>query len=87
MQHALTIEYGDDVLLALGLSPTEFAVEARRLLAIELYARGKLSAGQAARLCGLGRVDFLVEVARAGRPAANLRPDDADVELAFGRDS
>ena len=85
MQHALTIEYGDDVLLALGLSPSEFAVEARRLLAIELYAGGRLSAGQAARLCGLARVDFLVEVSRSGRPAANLRADDADSELTFGR--
>ncbi len=86
MQHALTIEYGDEVLLALGLSPSEFAVEARRLLAVELYARGRLSAGQAASLCALGRVDFLAEVSRAGRAAANLRPDDAEVELAFGRD-
>ncbi|MBK6533897.1 MAG: UPF0175 family protein [Deltaproteobacteria bacterium] len=85
MQHALTIEYGDDLLLALGVSPSEFADEARLLLAAQLYSRGRLTAGQASRLCGRERVDFLVEVSRLGFPAANLRPEDAATELAFAR--
>jgi len=59
MQRQLTIEYGEDVLLAMGLSPEQFSDEAKFLLAAKLYELGKLTSGQAARLCGKGRVEFL----------------------------
>jgi len=85
MSYRLTIEYGDDVLLSLGLSPEEFSAEAKLVLAAKLYDLGKLTSGQAARLCGKGRVDFLMSLSRLGVPASNLRPEDADVELDFGR--
>jgi len=60
MKHQLKIDYGDEVLAGLGLSPNEFAREARFLLAAKLYDMGRLSSGQAARLCELDRVDFLL---------------------------
>lgn len=41
--HAVTVEFGDDVLLATGQSPSEFADEARLLLAAKLYELGRLS--------------------------------------------
>jgi predicted HTH domain antitoxin len=85
MSHRLTIEYGDDVLLSLGLSPEEFSAEAKLVLAAKLYDLGKLTSGQAARLCGKGRVEFLMSLSRLGVAASNLRPEDADVELDFGR--
>ncbi len=85
MGHRLTIDYGDDVLLSLGLSPDEFSDEAKLLLAAKLYELGKLTSGQAARLCGKGRVEFLMSLARLGVAASNLRPEDADAEIDFGR--
>ena len=87
MQHTLTIEYGDDVILSLGLSPNQFSREARLLLAAKLYELGRLTSGQAAKLCGVGRVEFLVSLSRLGIPASNLRPEDAEEEIAFARDA
>ncbi len=85
-RHTLTIEYGDDVLLGVGLSAEQFAREAKFLLAAQLYEMGRLTGGQAAHLATLGRVEFLVGLERAGVAMCNLRPDDADDEIRFGRD-
>lgn len=51
MRRSMTIEYGDDTLAALGLSPEEFLREVKFLLAAKLYEMGRLTSGQAARLC------------------------------------
>ncbi len=83
MTHRMIIDYDDDMLANIALSPDEFAEEARLLLAAKLYEQGKLSSGQAAKLCGKGRVDFLFSLARIGVPMSNLRPDDADLEIDF----
>ncbi len=85
MSHQVIIDYDDDLLINLGLSPDEFALEARLLLAAQLYEQGKLSSGQAAKLCRKGRVDFLYSLPRIGFPMSNLRPDDADLEIDFAR--
>jgi len=81
--HTLQIEYGDDVLLSSGLSRDAFADEARFLLAAKLYEMGRLSSGQAARLCGMGRVAFLMGLHRVGVSMSNLGPEDAGAELEF----
>lgn len=85
MVHTLTIEYGDELLLGLGLSPSEFSEEAKFLLAAKLYELGRLTSGQAAKVCGKGRVDFLTSLPRAGVHASNLRAEDADQEIAFAQ--
>lgn len=83
MTHQVIIDYEDNVLVNVGLSPEEFAEEARLLLAAQLYEQGKLSSGQAAKLCGKGRVDFLLSLERLGLPMSNPRPDDSDLEIDF----
>jgi predicted HTH domain antitoxin len=85
MLHHLTIEYGDDVLFSTGLTRNEFDDEARFLLAAKLYELGRLTSGQAAKLCGKGRVDFLLSLPRIGVSISNLRPEDAETELSFLR--
>lgn len=85
MEHEVTIRYGDDVLFALGLSQDDFEAEARFLLAAKLFELGKLTSGQAARLCGKERVDFLLSLARVGVSMSNLRAQDADDEIEFIR--
>lgn len=85
MTRSMTIQYGDDVLFSLGLSQSEFAEEARFLLAAKLYELGRLTSGQAAALCGKRRVDFLLSLPRVGVPISNLKPEDADDEIAFAR--
>jgi predicted HTH domain antitoxin len=81
MSHLLTIEYGDDVLFSSGLTRGEFDEEARFLLAAKLYEMGRLSSGQAAKLCGKGRVDFLLSLPRIGVSISNLRAEDIDSEV------
>ncbi len=83
MQRTVTIEYGDDILVGLGLSPEQFNREARFLLAAKLYEMGKLTSGQAARLSGQQRMEFLLALPRAGVPVSNLSAEDADAEIAF----
>lgn len=85
MKHAIKIEYGDEVLLNLGLSPEQFLHEAKLLLAAKLYDLGRLSSGQAAQLAGIDRVEFLMSLPRLGIAASNMRADDAEAELDFGR--
>jgi len=83
MERQLTIEYGEEILLGLGLSPEQFSEEARFLLAAKLYELGKLTSGQAARLCGKERVEFLYSLERAGVSMSNLRAEDAQADLDF----
>lgn len=83
MRHQLTIEYGDDVLFSSGLTRHEFDEEARFLLAAKLYELGRLSSGQAAKLCGKRRVEFLLSLPRIGISISNLRPEDAEAEISF----
>jgi predicted HTH domain antitoxin len=85
MSRTLTIEYGDEVLLGMGMSPAEFSAEAKFLLAAKLYELGRVTSGQAAKLCGRERADFLLSLARVGVPTSNLSEEDAEDELAFGR--
>jgi predicted HTH domain antitoxin len=85
MRHQMTIEYGDEILLGLGLSPGEFAREARFLLAAKLYDLGRISSGQAARLCSLERAEFLLALPRIGVPVSNLRVDDVQAEIDFAQ--
>ena len=63
MKRSLTIDYGDDVLLALGMTPDEFGEEARTLIAVKLYEMGRLSTGAAAELANLPKPLFLSKLA------------------------
>ncbi len=83
MTHTLTIEYQDDLLFRLGVNREQFSTEASFLLAAKLYELGRLSSGEAARLAGKGRVEFLFALAQIGVPMSNLRSEDADAELGF----
>jgi predicted HTH domain antitoxin len=85
MTRMLSIAYTDDILASVGLSEDEFAAAARFMVAAQLHAEGKLSAGQGASLCGMDKVAFLHELARRGFHAGNLRVEDAVTELEFAR--
>jgi predicted HTH domain antitoxin len=86
MSRQLIIDYDDDMLFNIRLSEQAFTEEARFLLAAKLYEQTKLSSGQAAKLCGKERLDFLLSLPRIGVSISNLQPEDADAEIAFARD-
>jgi len=83
MQNTLTIEYTDELLFTLGISNEQFSEEAKFLLAAKLYEMGKISSGQAARLAGKSRVEFLFSLARLNVPMSNLQAEDIKNELNF----
>lgn len=74
----LTIEYPDDLLVALGVRAEQFEQEARFALAAKLFELGRLSSGKAARLAGMDRVTFLLSLNRVG--VAMLDLDEAEME-------
>jgi predicted HTH domain antitoxin len=79
----ITIPYSDDVLASAGLSASELAATAKMAVAAKLFAEARLSLGQAAKLCGLGTVEFMERLHRDGYAVVNLQADDADDELRF----
>ena len=66
MKRTLTIDYSDEVLLALGCSPKQFSEEAELLVAVKLYELGRLSSGAAAKLAGIPKSLFLMKLADYG---------------------
>ena len=87
MNRKLTIEYGDEILLGIGLSPEEFSKEAKFLLAAKLYELGRFTSGQAAKLCHMERTEFLYSLKRVGVPMSNLRPEDVEIDLQFAQNA
>ena len=62
---------------ALQETPAEFEREARMAMAVKLFERKRISSGIAARLVGMERVEFLLELRRYGVPMIDL--DEAEL--------
>ena len=85
MKRTLTIDYSDEVLLALGYSPRQFSEEAKVLVAVKLYELGRLSSGAAARLADIPKPLFLMKLADYGVDAFQLTEEDIRQDLASAR--
>lgn len=78
----LRIELPVDGLPTAAELPADFADEARFMLAVKLFEQGRISSGKAGRLCGMGRVEFLLAASRAGVPVVDLTADELPEEFA-----
>ena len=85
MPGTVTISFDEDVLLATNMTSKECTDSARFTVVAKLWMDGKLTAGQAAKLCGMSKVAFLTELPEHGYPMSNLGPDDIENELEFIR--
>ena len=85
MVRSLTIDYGDEVLLALGLSPEQFREEAKLLLAVKLYEMGRLSTGAAAQLAGVPKPLFLIKLADYGVDTFDLSDEELRRDMTNAR--
>ena len=85
LTRSLTIDYGDDVLLALGLTPDEFREEAKILIAVKLYEMGRLSTGAAAGFANVPKPLFLNKLSDYGLDTFDLSGDDIQRDLADAR--
>ena len=77
----VSFDIPDDLLLTLREQPREFAQEVRLLAAIHYFQAKRLSLGQAARLAGINRLDFLDILADRGIPAFDLSVEDTEAEI------
>ena len=85
MTRSLTIDYGDDVLLALGLTPEEFREEAKILIAVKLYEMGRLSTGAAAGFANIPKPLFLNKLSDSGVDMFELSGEELQRDLAGAR--
>ncbi len=85
MPQILSVPFDDDVLLMTNMTSREFIDRTKFTMAATLWMDGKITAGQAAKMCGLDKAVFLHELPRHGYPMSNLGPDDADDELELAR--
>lgn len=80
--NTLMIELPMDGLPSAAELPANFSEEARFLLASKLFEQGRISSGKAGRLCGMGRVEFLLAASRSGVPVVDLTEDEMTDEFA-----
>ena len=72
----LTVPYPDSLPAALRMTQGEFEREARLILAARLFEERKISSGQAAKMAGLSRVEFLMKTGPLGLTAAMPSADE-----------
>jgi predicted HTH domain antitoxin len=61
---SITLEFPDDLLSGMKLSPAEFGRELRLAAAAHWYGQGRISEERAAQVAGLSRGLFLAALAR-----------------------
>jgi predicted HTH domain antitoxin len=81
MTKTANIEYSDDLAAALELDDDQLPREIGFMAAAKLYELGRVTAGQAAELARLPRLEFLQRLAEAGVAAVNLYGSEVDAEI------
>jgi Uncharacterised protein family (UPF0175) len=64
-----------------AVNRTAVAQRSRFLLALKYFELGEVTSGQAAKMCGMGRVSFLAEAGRCGTPAVELSAEELQEEF------
>ena len=77
----LTLQVPDSLLLTAEGSIARLTQQSQFLLALKFFEIGQLSSGQAAAMCRMNRVDFLLEAGRHGIAVAELSDDELDREV------
>jgi predicted HTH domain antitoxin len=77
----LSVKVPETLLVQTGGSEEALTRETQFLLALKFFELGRLTSGQAAEMCGMNRVDFLLAAGRAGVPVADLDGDELAEEI------
>ena len=80
MSHLL-IEYPDYLPVLTNQTVIDFEREAKLALAMNMYEMGRWSSGQAAKVAGVGRVQFLLECPRFLVPTVQWDQDEIEAEF------
>ena len=82
VMNTLTIALPVEGLPSAAELPNNFSEEARYLLALKLFEQGRISSGKAAKLAGMGRVEFLLAASRDGVPVVDMTEAEMAEEFA-----
>ena len=81
MTKVMTLEYPEDLELAVQTTPEEFEAQVRLMAALKMFELGKLSSGKAAELAGLSRVEFFEACGRYRVSLFNYSPEELEGEM------
>ena len=78
----ISVDFPNDILLALNESENDFKKRIKVTLAIQLYKLQKLTIGKAAQLSGMSRLEFERELSKNKISISSLYEDDvlSDIE-------
>jgi predicted HTH domain antitoxin len=79
------VPFDENVLLMTNMTSQEFIDTTKFSVAAKLWMDGKITAGQAAKMCGMGKVAFLNELPKHGYPMTNIGLDDLEDEFQFAQ--
>lgn len=85
MEKQAVVTYPEGLPQVLKMSDGEFGKALSFYAAAKLYELGRLSAGKAAALAGMARLDFLQRLATVDVPAINLRDEEIEAEIQAAR--
>jgi len=80
--NAITLEYPDTWLAAMGTDAVHFAQDTKMAAAVKLYEVGRFTSGQAARFAGVTRRDFLLGCRQWGVDSVNWDATELAAEFA-----
>ena len=80
--NAVTFEYPDAWLAALGTDAQHFAQDAKMAAAMKLFEIGRFTSGQAAQFAGVSRRDFLLSCRQWGVDSVKWDAAELDAEFA-----
>lgn len=72
----ISLDFPEDILLALNESENDLKKRIKLILAIQLYKLQKLTIGKAAQISGLSRLEFENELSKNKIPISNLNEKD-----------
>jgi predicted HTH domain antitoxin len=84
--HQATLTYPQGFPQMMKMSDGEFVDEVRFLAAAKLFELGRLTAGKAAQLAQMERVEFIYRLGTIGVPAINLRDEEVEAEIQAARE-
>jgi len=74
--HIISIDFPNDILLALNESENDLKQRIKLTLAIQLYKVQKLTIGKAAQLSGMSRLEFEKALSKNGISISSLTEED-----------
>ena len=77
----ISLEFPDDILLALNESESDLKKRIKVTLAFQLYKQKKLTIGKASQLSGMTRLDFEKELSKNKISISNLTEEDLMSDL------